>query len=325
VSVEKSKDIIVFQHPGEIFERPNFDGDASIPVDQFESFVGVFVFQDKMICQVNRNGKHCHQKHQHGWVFRRSDGVEVIVGCDCAKNHFGADKRFRMQLNHANEAYYRVIYSRKLEQYRHLGGHVASQVNMELERLSSMWRQRERIAGYFNNYVISRIINMEKTARRQVVIKVGYIEKDEDGKEKREWINQDFGRLRHTAIFNDHLYAQFRKRLGKSLTSWHESVAAGSSPKVSDMKRWVRHFDDIANCVSELDEFERNLDGFCSLENVSILCAMTRNNDYRRKIAELQFFPENRSFTNKQISEFLDTVEQGILERTHGREYRLAG
>ncbi|AHI29988.1 hypothetical protein [Marinobacter similis] len=325
MSVEKSKDIIVFQHPSEIFERPDFDEDASISIDQFESFIGVYLFQDDMICQVSRKGKHCHQKHRHGWVFRRCDGVEVIAGCDCAKNHFGADKSFRIQLNRANEAYDRIMYSRKLENYRQLGGHVISQINMEQDRLSSMWRHRVKIAAHFNNHVISQIKNMEKTARRQVVIKVGYIEKDEDGNEKHEWINQDFGRLHHTVIFNDHRFAQFRKRLGQSLTSWHESAVAGSSPKVSDMKRWVRHFDDIANCVSELDEFERNFDRFCSPENVSVLCAMTRNNEYRRKIAELQFLPGNRKYTKKQITEFLDTVEQAILERTHGRKYRLAG
>ncbi len=247
MSVEKSNDIIVFQHPSEIFERPDFNEDASIAVDQFESFIGVYLFQDDMICQVSREGRHCHQKHRHGWVFRRRDGVEVIAGCDCAKNHFGADKSFKMQLNRANEAYDRIIYSSKLEQYRLLGGHVIAQINMEQDRLSSLWRQREKIAAHFNNHVISQIKNMEKTARRQVVIKVGYIEKDENGNEKHEWINQDFGRLRHTVIFNDHVYAQFRKRLRQSLTSWHESVAAGSSPRVSDMKRWVRHFDDIAN------------------------------------------------------------------------------
>ena len=325
MSVEKTKDIIVFQHPSDIFERPDFNEDASIAVDQFESFIGVYLFDDDMICQVSWNGKHCHQKHRHGWVFRRRDGVEVIAGCDCAKNRFGADKSFSIKLNRANEAYERIKYIRKLEQYRQLGGHVISQISMEQDRLSSMWRQRQKIAAYFNNYVISQIINMEKTARRQVIIQVGYIERDEYGKEKLQWINQNLGRLRHTVVFNDHYYAQFRKRLGKSLTSWHESTTAECSPKGSDLKRWVRHFDDIANCVSELDEFERNLDGFCSPENVAILCAMTRNNDYRRKIAELQYLPENSSFTNQQITEFLNTVEQGLLERTQGREYRLAG
>jgi hypothetical protein len=234
-------------------------------------------------------------------VFKRGDGVEVIAGCDCAKNHFGADKSFMIELNRANEAYDRIVYSGKLENYRQLGGHVIAQIKMEKDRLSCMMRQREKIAGHFNNHVISQIKNMEKTARRQVVIKVGYIEKDEDGNEKHEWINQDFGRLRNTVIFNDHLYVQFRKRLGQSLTSWHESAAVGSSPKVSDMKRWVRHFDDIASCVSELDEFERNFDGFCSSENVSVLCAMTRNNDYRRKIAELQFFRETAAIPTSRL------------------------
>lgn len=52
---------------------------------------------------------------------------------------------------------------------------------------------------------------------------------------------------------------------------------------------------------------------------------MTRNNEYRRKISELQFLSGNRNYTKMQITEFLDTVEQTILERTHGREYRLAG
>jgi hypothetical protein len=51
-------------------------------------------------CVQKENGKLCDEPHIHGWLAERTDGTLTLVGGDCAINKFGADRRFKNDLNH---------------------------------------------------------------------------------------------------------------------------------------------------------------------------------------------------------------------------------
>ena len=78
----------------DICKRPAFDQNYEISPDNFHKLIGKYSFKERHICQVRTNKGICRQKHNNGWLGVSLEGVEALIGCDCAVNYFSAHNDF---------------------------------------------------------------------------------------------------------------------------------------------------------------------------------------------------------------------------------------
>lgn len=86
----------IFSSYNEIEKRASFNSEQEISPDNFKSLVGMYRFDENVICQV-RTKRICHQKHKNGWLGITNDGVEALIGGHCASEYFKADNSFRLE------------------------------------------------------------------------------------------------------------------------------------------------------------------------------------------------------------------------------------
>ncbi|HHM2118026.1 TPA: hypothetical protein ACRG4Q_005623, partial [Klebsiella pneumoniae] len=86
---------IYFSSYNEIEKRASFNSEQEISPDNFKSLVGMYRFDENVICQVRTKKGICHQKHKNGWLGITNDGVEALIGGHCASEYFKADNSFR--------------------------------------------------------------------------------------------------------------------------------------------------------------------------------------------------------------------------------------
>ncbi|HHM1133002.1 TPA: hypothetical protein ACRG2Y_005686, partial [Klebsiella pneumoniae] len=88
---------IYFSSYNEIEKRASFNSEQEISPDNFKSLVGMYRFDENVICQVRTKKGICHQKHKNGWLGITNDGVEALIGGHCASEYFKADNSFRLE------------------------------------------------------------------------------------------------------------------------------------------------------------------------------------------------------------------------------------
>ncbi|WPM85083.1 hypothetical protein QNH14_00955 [Apirhabdus apintestini] len=87
----------------DICKRPAFDQNYEISPDNFHKLIGKYSFKERHICQVRTNKGICRQKHNNGWLGVSLEGVEALIGCDCAVNYFSAHDDFIREKNRVND------------------------------------------------------------------------------------------------------------------------------------------------------------------------------------------------------------------------------
>ncbi|MCU6243854.1 MULTISPECIES: hypothetical protein [Enterobacteriaceae] len=81
----------------EIKSRPEFSDEQIISPENFKELVGEYLLEHDVKCQVERNGFMCLRDHKHGWLGKTHEGVEALIGSNCATNYFKADKTFILE------------------------------------------------------------------------------------------------------------------------------------------------------------------------------------------------------------------------------------
>jgi hypothetical protein len=81
--------------------RPAFDATCVITRDNFAVLVGDYGFSEDALCQVESietKDRPCHNKHRKGYLGRRIDGKEGLIGSTCGPKYFEGHKGFASNL-----------------------------------------------------------------------------------------------------------------------------------------------------------------------------------------------------------------------------------
>jgi hypothetical protein len=170
------------------------DAAASMRVDSYSELIAECSFPELhyVECQlIDDKGHACRQKFGKGWVARRKDGVEVLIGGSCAKRHFlgaGADslKQFKadaarlVRQNKVNEALSRLNefhsnaeYGRKLQDLSARQQALCTQIYAAREALPHAVLERlKRLARGSSRSVPGEVRHTKKIERNGHVVEV---------------------------------------------------------------------------------------------------------------------------------------------------------
>ncbi|HBQ5643481.1 hypothetical protein [Klebsiella sp. S69] len=183
----------------DICKRPAFDQNYEISPDNFHKLIGKYSFKERHICQVRTNKGICRQKHNNGWLGVSLEGVEALIGCDCAVNYFSAHNDFIREKNRINDELDRKEALEKISLLIENKLETASYI-VDLEKtVKEEEGKLRKIYNTFPNEVLSFIYDAQRTNNWDVFVDVQRLKtvEDENGELHTQeiWVKTKLGKI----------------------------------------------------------------------------------------------------------------------------------
>jgi hypothetical protein len=317
-----SERAIFFKDLSEILIRERFSLQNGIAVESFQSLIGPYHFVEEAHCQVVRNSVRCNEGHRKGWLGRRNDGEEALIGGDCAIKYFNANAEFQME-------------RKRVDLEARIDGHIMVLTRLLQDKIALMDRViaaleriklvRERVRGYQNilsNDATKRLNDMVKTGNRNAIVELRYVEETEQGKEKIVWRQRDIGAIQGITVWDGAVTTGLYTTLG-AIKDTIDKAKISTSEKERNLRHWRETLEELPHCEERITALERALLDFCTPANATLLSVLGRAQTNRADLCGLVLkTDEELNPSIKKISALVAEVNARIKHITDGREYR---
>lgn len=232
----------------EIEKRPFFSLEHEINPDDFKELVGEYRLDEDVVCQVKGDKGICHQKHKNGWLGVTKDGFEVLIGGDCARTYFKADRVFAYERKRVRKELDREKALHKLNEYRKNVLIFTSEISSLRKDIIDARIKFDQVHKLFPEVILTFIDNAQKTRNWDINVDVlqGYRD-DENGTQK--WAVSSLGRLK-TLPNKYELYGLIRR-----LKYISETFEQACQVNVEDLK--TPKLKKIVEALNEKEEIEK--------------------------------------------------------------------
>lgn len=276
---------LVFHGIQDIRLRPDFDENELIELNEFEKLIGSCEFSDDAVCQIKTEKGRCGQHYQHGWLVKKKNGKEVLVGCICANTHFGADNAFKHEKARVNE----IIQIDQLN--KKIDAHLENGIEKKVEALRSeaieLRKKIDSLKAKIPDPVQEKIKETNKLIRRNIYIEVGVLEKDDHGKQKTKWSTEVAGSLRPSNFLDTKDLLNvigICKCINLKIAQAKEKTV--DTPK-KQLKIIADELDKIGDCQKTVDRYSSEYVAFTEKDNLSLLLLVTSKQEEKRQLAEM--------------------------------------
>jgi hypothetical protein len=304
---------------GEIEGREAFASTTAISTKNFRALVQPYRFSSPVHCQVLTAEGMCGNSHLKGWLGVTREGKEGLIGVDCAGKYFHADRSFALEKRRMQRE---IRISERLafleEKLADRAGFAAA-VDGQIDRLRVLRAKMEKLMAGLGSQLRQTLKGMEKTGNRAVYVQVRYVEVDENGKERSEWLDHAIGTVMGTSVCrSENLTSAFSslKELKLALPIIHPSPEAGERK----LKQWM----DLVGTLPALQaRVERLYSDYLALTRpkvLSLLVFLTTSVETQLQIAKTvlehsgTLSPSNNA-ARKYLSELTNSVGTSIGSR----------
>lgn len=269
-------------------KREKYDPDCTISLENFQSLVAEVKIRSELRCQFEIDGSRCNNIFNNGWLARRSDSREGLIGCECGNKHLLASEMFirdrdrlhreqRME-NHL-EALNSLLANRDavIERWR--------RVNQSLSAARATMRGAE---DRLPSGVFKKLRDMAKRRNPTVYVEVQRveIEKDEKGNDKRRvfWDRRDLGNLIGLEAWNPEPALDLFKTLDEIKDTISKARADGAE-KESQLRKWRETLEQLPHCDNGVAQYARAVAAFLTRENYRLLCHLVDREDEKVQVA----------------------------------------
>jgi hypothetical protein len=317
-----------FRSFSEIRLREAFDPDCEITVENFVSLIGEYHFaEDEVPCQVRPidQSRRCFEEHKNGWLGRRKDGKEALIGRVCGTKYF-----------HASSAF--IAQRRRLARELNINGYIerlqatrgASLYAEELERTIVRLRAVRTAAKDWEErlptLIVSRLQRMVKSSNAAVGVEFRYEDEDDDGNPTVEWVSYQLGVVAGVAICDQARMGALFKVLHE-IRDAHREARIDRSAGERDLRRWADKLDELPNCVGRVSELESALNSFREPSSLQLLCFTVANQDIAINMARVVIEEQHGGHAGAPVSPRTLYKELAADVRAHagGRDFRVLG
>jgi len=306
----------------EIEKRANYSRDNLISVESFESLIWQYRFPDNVHCQVERDGCKCNQEHKHGWLGRRQDGKEAIIGQVCGTKYFKASDVFQRE-------------RRRIDSELNIASHLAALGELVRDKSALMARGnaanqsikelRESARGFqklFTQDVKRRVSDILKTGNRRVFVEMHVIEKDDDGKEKHTWREREIGTLQGVDLWDDRKISNLFKELSEVKATIGE-VDLLRAPKEKTLKQWRNTIELLPRCEELIADLRKALTAFTATPNIALLSVIGRSQINRNELCEQVLTGAgDPTPSSRKVNALAAELAAWVKQQTGGVDYR---
>lgn len=317
-------DTLIFTDFVSIKSRPHFDEQCSITLNNFKSLVGEYQIREQLRCQVERDGSRCNQEHFNGWLGRRNDDKEALIGGVCANKYFHASEKFRTERRRLS---HEIRVDRLLTALRnHLSDKAAFTVRVDsaIKRLQDIRVVTRAIEQELPGEVIHRLRDMFKSRNAVILVEVQNRETLKDGKIKITWERRELTSMAGMGIweglqngFLSTAFAEIKRAIAEAVVSKNQ--------KEAQLRRWRESLDKLPFCEGKLGEIEHALSQFSADKNIALTCFLVKNYERQREIAAFILKRRGNSRPSQtQIQDFVNELKASVRQQYGGRDFRIA-
>ncbi|MER2939281.1 MULTISPECIES: hypothetical protein [Serratia] len=274
---------VKFHSYDEVCSRPAFDPTYEISPSNFKGLIGTYLFRDDQICQVRTDKGICRQKHKNGWLGTTKSGVEALIGCQCAQNHFNASTEFKLEKNRVLDELARKEALAKMANFLSDKLGMATELVSLEQSIKAVERRMSAIYDLLPNDALTFLYQSQRTSNWDVFVDVQYIKElqyaDNDEREgeeknfKEQWIASRLGKVKPLSTELD-IKSLLEKAI--QLKKFYNSFSTLSTEGVADirttqLKKYVNRIDQKEEFKKLLFKMEKEVDDFLVKDNLEML------------------------------------------------------
>jgi len=265
---------LFFRSYKEIDTRAAFDTEVGISPQNIESLIGEYHFpveEEEVPCQVDHEGKRCKEPHRNGWLGRRQDGKEALIGSSCGVKYFGANEKFVAD---------RKRITRELSIKGYLERLALTKGNPDFEndlrraigRLKRIKSEVDDLRNALPVNIVRRLRGMAKAGSAGVEVNFRYDDdEDEEGNPKVSFVRQQIGQIDGLDVWNEvHFQNLFAQLYAIRTTLASAEVTRDAGP--IKLKRWADHLDEFRLAQNAVDGLDNAIDAFMAIPNLHLVC-----------------------------------------------------
>ncbi len=306
----------------EIENREKFSRDNLISVGTFGSLIGPYHFRDTVYCQVERNDSKCNHAHNWGWLARRNDGQEAIIGQDCANKYFNANQSFQSERRRIDSEIRVDSHLSALTELLRDKPALIARVGAASQRMKRLREAARGFQNLFTHEVKRRLSDMVKTGNHRVHVEVRVTEKDDDGKEKVVWRQREIGTLQGVDLWDESETTDLYQALNAIRTAADEAIVSRSE-KERNLKLWRETIESLPRCEQRVAALEKALAALSETANVAMLSVLGRSHVNRTDLcAQALKCSGDPKPSHKKTDALAGALAAWVKQQTGGLESR---
>jgi len=188
--------------------RPAFDPTCVITRDNFAVLIGDYGFSEDALCQVESvetKDRPCRNKHRKGYLGRRIDGKEGLIGSTCGPKYFEGHKGFASNLATVKREINLDQLTARLQAIK-ADPAFLPKIEALHERLQTVRGKLHALVDSLPKDVADRLRAMAKSRNADLRIEVEFIERVDDAsrpgktRQKSSWLPRTIGSIAGVSI-----------------------------------------------------------------------------------------------------------------------------
>jgi hypothetical protein len=261
--------------------RTDINDRAILPVSEFVDITGKCEFprNHQVTCQLETETGVCDQEFGDGWVMRRSDGVEVFVGCVCAKRQFQKHIKFAQETVRARNDITVADLVTRLQDLL-VDPRTKQRVQEAETRRIALLKQVEGVRFRMTHSVLERVRNLAKAVTSSIELEFEFFEKKEDRDgivhTVSKWVPTVVAILAGPNAPDPLRFNRITRAIQKAEKAL-EVVQASTAHSARTLRSWYASIMGIADSELALDGISNDLAAFTKAENLRSLVWLGRS------------------------------------------------
>ncbi|MBL0511761.1 hypothetical protein [Aeromonas media] len=318
-------DILLINNISEIESRPDFSPDDEMTLNDFSKLIAQYHLEEKVRCQIHSDKGYCRNPHNNGWLAKKKDGKEVLIGKDCAQSYLGANEEFVFEKNRLNAEIKRKHLIERLISLREneaLADRIDSAKDKVINARMLIDAFRNSIPGTIERY----LLNMMKSSVHDVLIELKWEKVDEDGNKEVRWITTPLGKVQTCNFVDKGVIKELIEEINDIKSKFLEVISLDvntqlGSKKLEALVAKVERFDALEGKINSMvDDFHR----FSEFQNLKLLCYLPSKDEERLSVAEYISQFHSASIGQVTAKKLLSSLDENIRKEHHCLDFRIA-
>ena len=316
-----------FRRFKEITDRDTFDPECEITVENFASLVGeVHLVEDEqeIQCQVKQpdKRKRCEEGHKNGWLGRRKDGKEALIGRNCGIKYFHGHSEFNADRRRITRELNIDRYIERLQATRGNPSY-ADELTRTIGRLKFVREEILHLQEILPKSIVWRIQEMVKLKNPTFGVRFRYEDEDDEGNLVPEWVPVTIGTIAGIAVWDQSQMALMFRGLYEIRDAHKEAQVSGDAGE-RKLRNWADKLDELSRHTTSVTDLESALDAFLEPSNLKNLCFLVPNQNDATKAARFSLERETgHTVTTEAAKKLFRELSTALQVRGGGRPFRI--
>lgn len=318
-------EILLISNMSEIESRPDFSPDDEMTLNDFSKLIAQYHLKDTVKCQIHSDKGYCRSPHNNGWLAKKKNGKEVLIGIDCAQSYLGANDKFVFEKKRLNDE---IIRKKLIERFTSLRDDrtLADRIDSAKNKLLHARKLIDAFRKIIPYSIEHHLLNMIKTSVQDVLIELKWEQTDEDGNKEVRWIKTPLGKIQTCTFLDKSVIKELFEEINDIKGRYIEIIDLDvnnqlRSKKIGALVKKVETFNLLENKINGMaDEFNR----FIDVQNLKLLCYLPSRDDARLSIAEYILQYHATSIGQISARKLLRSFDENIRKVHNCLDFRIA-